>query len=100
MKRVTTLLLPVLASACMTGPRPIAGSPSTYLAAHQPDKAWVVLENDQQMVIDGPRVVADTIFGYSAGEPVTLRMEQLKNVRVRRLSVVKTAIIPTVLLGA
>ncbi|MSR07246.1 MAG: hypothetical protein EXR93_09305 [Gemmatimonadetes bacterium] len=100
MRRIGTVLavVSVGASACMTGPLSVAGSPGAYLAANPPSRAWVVLNDDRHLVVDGPQVISDTLFGFTNGNAVTIASDQLRDVKVRRLSVFRTALIPGALM--
>ncbi len=93
------LVAGILATACMTGPRPIKSSPGDYLSANAPGRAWVVLKDGERMVVDGPRVISDTVFGWSEGDEISIPVADLEEVRVRQLSIFRTAIIPTILTG-
>jgi len=83
----------------MTGPRSVGASPAQYLGANRPQRAWVFLTDNAQIVIDAPQVISDTLFGFVGGQPVSVRVERLKEIRVRRVSLWRTAIIPAVLVG-
>lgn len=89
----------VALTGCMTGPRLVTGSPGAYLAANPPTRAWVVLSDNQQLVIDGPQVISDTVFGFADGKTVSIPSGQLKEIKVRRVSVFRTALIPAALIA-
>jgi len=95
-------LLALLAAGCMTGPRPVNYAPGDYLTANQPGQVWVTLNNGNEMVIAGPKVITDTIFGWTVeGEDLMVAVSDIREIRVRRMDPLRTALIPaTVAVGA
>lgn len=104
MKVPPAILAVLLATqlSCLTGPRPVKSSPGDYLAANAPGRMWAILTTGERIVIDGPRVIADTVFGWADGvEEVAIPVSDLREIRVRQLSVVRSSILPaTMLAGA
>lgn len=100
--RISVLLLTSAVGGCMTGPRPVQHTPKDYLSANQPGQVWVTLTNGTQTVITGPRVITDTVFGWSADgtRDVMIAVSDIKEVRARRMDTFRTALIPaSVLVG-
>jgi len=95
------LILALGATGCMTGPLTVTGSPAAYLANRPTSRAWVVLKDDRQMVIDAPQVISDTVFGFTNGNTVNVASDQVKELKVRKVSVFRTALIPgAIVVGA
>jgi hypothetical protein len=88
-------------SGCMTGPRPVGTSPRLYLQANQPSRIWMTLKDGSQMIVEGPRIIDDTVFGWSEGgtEDIMIAVKDIRQVRARKMAVVRTAIIPATLLA-
>jgi hypothetical protein len=85
----------------MTGPRPVGYAPGEYLSANQPNQVWVTLTNGSQVVITGPRVITDTVFGWTAdGQEMMLALSDIREVRARRMDAFRTALIPATVVGA
>lgn len=102
MKVILAFLTVILATqvSCMTGPRPVKSSPGDYLAANAPGRMWATLTDGERIIIDGPRVIADTVFGWADGvEEVAIPVADLTEIRVRQLSIVKSSIGPAMVLG-
>ncbi len=95
--RLPFLLL--LTSACMTAPQRVGARPTDYIAENRPARAWVQLTDDSEIMLEGPLVVSDTLFGTSGGQVVAFAPDQLKGIKVRRVSAIRTAIIPGILLA-
>ena len=93
------LILAIGTTACMTGPLTVAGSPAVYLANKPTSRAWVVLKDDRRLVIDAPQVISDTVFGFTAGNTVNVASDQVKELKVRKVSVFRTALIPGVIVA-
>ncbi len=93
--RAISALLLAGQAACLTGPRPVKATPKDYLVANEPERVWATLANGERLVIDGPRVVSDTVFGWNQGEGVIIPTTQLQEIRVRKISLLRSAIIPT-----
>jgi hypothetical protein len=99
--RVVVPLLALLAAGCMTGLRPVSDGPGEYLSANQPDRVWVTLTDGRQMMIQGPRVITDTVFGWTTdGEDMMLAVSDIREVRARKMDAFRTALIPATVVGA
>lgn len=98
-KTFAVLVAGVVAAACMSGPRRVK-DPGDYLEANSPSRMWATLDDGEQMIVDGPRVISDTVFGWAEGEEIAIPVSQLQEVRVRQLSIVRSVILPTTLTGA
>jgi len=98
--RIVLVVSLLTSAACMTGPRRVNNmSPGDFLVANSPGQLWATLKDGEQMEIDGPKVIQDTIFGWSEGEEVSIPTSDLKEIKVRKMSAFRTSIIPLVLLG-
>jgi len=93
-RAIAALLLAGQAS-CMTGPRLVSDAPKDYLIANNPERVWVTLADGKRVVIDGATVVADTVFGFAeGGEGLVIPAKNVQEIRVKKLSLLKSAIIP------
>ncbi|MBI4502548.1 MAG: hypothetical protein HY700_15485 [Gemmatimonadetes bacterium] len=83
-------------AACYTGPQPVGYSPGLYLHQNQPKKIVVTLKDGTQQTVVGPRVIADTVFGWNetGSEDLVIAVSDMKEVAAPRLAVVRTALIP------
>jgi hypothetical protein len=90
------LALSLVGAGCMTGPQPVKYSPRDYLTANQASRLWLTLTDGRQLVVYGPRVITDTVFAWdeTGTEDLIIPVGNIKEVRARRLSVVRTAILP------
>jgi hypothetical protein len=100
MKRSTVLLalLTGFQGACMHTIA-VRERPGDFLASQTPGSATVTLAEGNPIVVNLPRVVMDTIFGWSKGQEVSIPVQDVKEVRVRKVSVVRNAIIGGVVVG-
>jgi hypothetical protein len=65
--------------------------PGPYVESRRPGRLWVTLANGPVMVVESPRVISDTVFGFNlAGAPITLPLASLETVRARELNVAPT----------
>jgi hypothetical protein len=62
----------------------------------------MTLKDGSQMIVEGPRVIEDTVFGWSEGgtEDVMIAVKDIRQVRARKMSTVRTALIPITALTA
>jgi hypothetical protein len=99
--RIALPLLALLGGGCMTGPRPVGFAPGEYLSANQPGQAWITLTSGTEMIVTGPRVITDTVFGWTAdGQEMMIAVSDIREVRARKLDAFRTALIPaTVVVG-
>ena len=95
----TLVALVAVLGGCMTGPRRISNPPKDYLEVNSPSRVWATLDDGSRLIIDGPRVISDTVFGWAEGEEVAIPTDQLEEIRVRQLSVFRSALLPTALVG-
>lgn len=87
---------------CMTGPRGVDYTPQQYLSANQPSRVWLTLNDGRQVVVREPRVITDTLFGWSENgtEDLTIAISDVQEVRARRVSTFRTALIPATFVAA
>lgn len=88
----TLLLSAATLGGCQTWQRVEAPLPRT-LAAVRPDSIRVTRHDEERVVLHGPRIVDQTLFGDRCGDPcmrpetpVALALEEVLSVEVRRLS--------------
>ena len=97
--RVIAMTALAAQAACMTGPRLVRERPGDYLEMNVPKRVWATLADGQHVVIDAPRVIQDTVFGWSEGEEFVEPTDDLQDLRVQKLSVLRTSVFPTLLAG-
>ena len=99
-RAVVVVVVAVL--GCHTGPKPVQYSPRLYLHQNQPKELWLVLKDGSKLDMIAPRVIDDTLFGWTPGanEDLTVAISDIKSMEARRLAVFRTALIPAVFLGA
>src|SRR5687767_6505903 len=100
--RATLVVSVLVLGGCLTGPKPVQFSPRMYLHQNQPKQLWLTLKDGSKMTMVGPRVIDDTLFGWTEGanEDLTVAITDIKSLEARRIDPIRTAIIPTVFLGA
>ena len=102
MRRALLAIVLLGTFACHTGPKPVQFSPRLYLRQNQPKQLWLTLKDGSKMSMVGPRVIDDTLFGWTEGanEDLTVAISDIKSLEARRIDPIRTAIIPAVFLGA
>jgi hypothetical protein len=100
--RAVLIVAAVALGGCHTGPKPVQYSPRLYLHQNQPKELWLTLKDGTKLDMIAPRVIDDTLFGWTPGanEDLTVAISDIKSMEARRLAVLRTAIIPAVFLGA
>jgi hypothetical protein len=100
MKRIAFAAALVLAlGACMGGPSIVNDPPSDYLQANAPGMIWATLVDGDRLAIAGPKVISDTVFGWAEGEEIVLPVQDIKEMRVRKLSVWRSSLMPALAVG-
>jgi hypothetical protein len=95
------LALSGIVTACLTGPQAVDARPGEYLRGQQPTYVWLTLNDGTDLVVAGPRVISDTVFGWdeTGTENITIAVADIKEVRARKVSTVRTAMIPAAVLA-
>lgn len=101
MKRMIAAIgfVAITQAACLGGPSLIKERPADYLEANAPSQVWATMLDGDHLVINGPRVISDTIFGWADNEEIMIPVEDVKEVRVRQLSIWRSALIPASVVG-
>jgi hypothetical protein len=88
--------------ACHTGPKPVNYSPRLYLHQNQPKEVWLNLKDGSRVMMVGPRVLDDTLFGWSQGgnEDLMVALSDIKSLDARKINVFRTSLIPAAFVGA
>ena len=90
LRQFTAGLLLIASTGCMTA-RPVA-SPRDFLNQRQPGRIWVTGEGADDMTIESPRVLSDTIFGFDFnGKAMTYPIASIKELRANQLHKGRTA---------
>jgi hypothetical protein len=78
-------------TACTT--MRVLDAPGPYVETRKPEKVYITpRDGSAQAVIESPRVLQDTLFGFDAhGQQVTIPLSSLSSLRARELNVGKTA---------
>ena len=100
-RRAIAVVLLAAQSACLGGPQRVNYAPRQYLALNQPKEVWMTLKDGRQVAVVQPRLIADTLFGWNpkGTEDLTIALSDVKELRARKLSVFKTALIPTAIVA-
>jgi hypothetical protein len=87
---------------CYTGPKPVTYSPRLYLHQNQPKQLWITLKDGSKVTMVGPRIIDDTLFGWTQGanEDLTVAISDIKSLQARRIDPIRTALIPIAFVGA
>jgi hypothetical protein len=64
-----------------------------YLIVHTPSTALVTPVGGDPIKVERPRVVSGWLVGWSKGEPVSMRVDQVQGVKVRQLNPLPTSLI-------
>jgi hypothetical protein len=79
--------------------RPVA-SPRDFLNQRQPGKIWVTGDGSDEITIESPRVLSDTIFGFADGKAMTYPIASIKQLRAEQIHKGRTAgLVALVLIG-
>lgn len=97
--RVLGLVAVMSLTSCMTGPRPVHEAAGPFLEGNAPAQVWVTLVDGSRLIIQGPRVISDTVFGFAEGEEIAIPVSDLKELRARKFSMFKSTVMPTLLMG-
>ena len=98
LKQFTAGLLLIACTGCMTA-RPVE-SPRDFLNHRQPGKIWVTGDGSDEVTIESPRVLSDTIFGFVDGKATTYPIASIKQLRAEQLHKGRTAgLVGLVLVG-
>ena len=95
-----TLMTVFGAGACSTM-RPVA-APQQFIPAERPTRVWVTTNDNASMMIEGPRLLGDTLVGFVGGRYEEILLPQTRWIGVRQPAPKRTAflIAGTVVLGA
>ena len=90
LRQFTAGLLLIACTGCMVT-RPVA-SPRDFLNQRQPGRIWVTGEGSSETLIESPRVLSDTIFGFGFnGQAMTYPISSIKELRAPQLHKGRTA---------
>lgn len=89
LRQFTAGLLLIACTGCMTA-RPVQ-SPRDFLNQKQPGKIWVTGDGSEEITIESPRVLSDTIFGFLNGQAMTYPIASIKQLRAEQLHKGRTA---------
>lgn len=65
-------------------------SPREYIAGQQPSKVWVTQTDGSVVLVEGPKMVGDTLVGFVGGEYRELPFSDVKQVVARQPAKKKT----------
>jgi hypothetical protein len=89
-RRATALVLLITSTACTTVRR--VESPREFLNTRTPAKIWVSTGDSELTEVQSPRILADTIFGFSAAaQPVVFPIAAIRELRTKQISSGRTA---------
>jgi len=74
--------------------------PTDYLVANNPSSVWITSADGQPVEVVGPRVVGSNVAGWSEGARVSIPVEQVREVKVRKLDALRSSLVTGGVLGA
>src|SRR5712672_1594506 len=82
--------------SCHTGPKPVQYSPRLYLHQNQPRELWITMKDGSKVTMIGPRVIDDTLFGWTPGgnEDLTVAVGDIKSLQARKIDPFRTSLFP------
>jgi hypothetical protein len=78
-------------SACFTM-RPVA-TPQEFIPSARPDRIWVTRADNSRLVIEGPRLLGDTLVGWVRGQYQEILLPQTRWMSVRQPAPRRTALL-------
>jgi hypothetical protein len=94
MLRLTAVLLPLvaLAAACSTL-APVREKPTAFIEAHSPDFVWITKTDNSVVVLEGPKVLGDTLAGFVGRGYVEIPLSSVQSLSARRPAKGRTALL-------
>lgn len=95
-----TLMTVLGAGACSTM-RPVA-APQQFIPSARPDRVWVTTNDNARMMMEGPRLLGDTLVGFVGGRYEEILLPETRWIGVRQPAPKRTAflIAGSVVVGA
>ena len=95
-----TLMTVLGAGACSTM-RPVA-APMQFIPAERPSRVWVTTNDNARMMVEGPRLLGDTLVGFVGGRYEEILLPNTRWIGVRQPAPKRTAFViaGSVVLGA
>ena len=78
-------------SACFTM-RPVA-TPQEFIPSARPDRIWVTRNDNSRLMIEGPRLLGDTLVGWVRGQYEEILLPQTRWITVRQPAPRRTALL-------
>jgi hypothetical protein len=100
LRRTVCAMLIASLGACSTM-RPVA-APEQFIPMARPDRIWVTTNDNAKLMVEGPRLLGDTLVGFVAGRYEEILLPQTRWVGVRAPAPRRTAFLVAgiVLVGA
>lgn len=92
MLRLIVLLLPLVALACSTL-APVRQAPTAFITAHAPDAVWITKTDNSVVVLEGPKVLGDTLGGFVGRDYVEIPLSSVQSLSARRPAKGRTALL-------
>jgi hypothetical protein len=90
-RRLIAALLLATQGACTT--LRAVDSPSAYVEARSPSEVLITRTDGQEVPLESPRVLSDTVFGFSlAGEETAIPVAEIRQLKAKQLSPFRTAL--------
>lgn len=89
---VCTILLSTLGTGACTTLRPVA-TPQQFIPSARPDRIWVTRADNSRLMMEGPRLLGDTLVGFVGGRYQEMLLPETRWVQVRRPAPKKTALL-------
>lgn len=100
MRPMLCLVLLVTVLGCTTL-QPVA-TPREFIAIKRPERIWVLRADSSKIVLDGPRLIGDTLVGWYRGHYQELLLPEARQITVREPAPRRTLIVAAgaVIVGA
>jgi len=98
---ICAALITVLGGGACTTMAPVA-TPQQFIPVAQPSRIWVTRTDNSKVMIEGPRLMGDTLVGFVAGRYEEMLLPQARSIQFRAPAPRRTAtlVAGAVLLGA
>lgn len=88
---VCTILLTTLGTGACTTLRPVA-APQQFIPTARPDRIWVTRTDNSRVLVEGPRLMGDTLAGFVRGRYEEMLLPDARWIQVRQPAPRRTAL--------
>jgi hypothetical protein len=87
---ICAMLVTVLGTGACSTMRPVA-APQQFIPSARPSRVWVTTNDNARMMVEGPRVLGDTLVGFVGGRYEEILLPQTRWIGVRQPAPKRTA---------